>query len=112
MPMRPFLLAACLSAVAALPATAAPMLSQGTITWQGCAAGYPADIAFEPTSKPGRVELLHDGESGTIDVGADGMIGKDTMAGKPGKPGTVTVSGTIFKGTVQRGACTGSFTAK
>lgn len=93
-------------------ALAADVLAAGTITWANCAEGYPADIAFEKHKKSDRVEVVHDGESGSVDLAGDGVtIGSDNMAGKAGKPKTVKVTGTINVGSIERGTCTGSYTA-
>jgi len=93
-------------------AMAAEVLTTGTIAWQGCDKGYPTDIRFEKHKKAGRVEVIHDGEGGSIDMNADNTIGADNQAGKDGKAKTIKVSGSITKGTVTRGSCTGSFQAK
>jgi hypothetical protein len=96
----------------AQPVLAADVLTKGSIAWSGCAAGYPADIRFEKHKKPGRVEVVHDGEGGSVDLAADGeTIGADNLAGKEGGAKTLRVTGSIRKGTVARGACTGSYTA-
>ncbi len=101
-----------LTSLTAPAAQAGEVLAQGTITWGDCSEAYPADIAFEKHKKAGRVEVVHDGESGSVDLDGDGVtIGSDNMAGKVGKPKTVKVTGTITAGTIERGPCTGTYAA-
>lgn len=93
-------------------ALAADVLSAGTITWAECDKDYPAEIRFEKHDKAGRVEVVHDGESGSVDLADDGVtIGSDNMAGKAGKAKTVKVTGTIQAGMIERGTCTGTYAA-
>jgi hypothetical protein len=102
----------CLTFGTAPAVLAADVLSSGAITWAACDKGYPTDIRFEKHSKPGRVEVVHDGEGGSVDLAEDGVtIGSDNMAGKAGKPKTVTVTGTINAGTIERGTCSGTYAA-
>lgn len=93
-------------------AMAAEVLTKGTIAWAACDKGYPGDIRFEKHKKAGRVEVLHDGEGGSVDLNADNTIGADNQAGKDGKAKTITLAGSITGGTVKRGACTGTYSAK
>lgn len=95
-----------------LSAHAGTVLAQGQIHWEACKAGYPSDISFEKHKKNGRVEVFHDKDSGSVDLNADKTIGSDKWAGKEGKATSIWVSGSLTSGTVKRGNCSGSYTAK
>lgn len=110
-PMRAVLIAALI----ALPSAAfsAEVLTRGTISWSAaCKGKFPTEIRFEKHNKPGRVEVVHDGEDGSVDMNADGSFGADKLAGQAGQPKTLIMTGSIYQGTVTRQDCTGSFSAK
>lgn len=103
---------AILGLIASAGVASAETLTSGTISWQGCAAGYPSDIRFDVHHKPGRVEVVHDNEPGSVDLNADGSIGADNMAGKEGRPKTLILNGSIYQGTIRRGDCSGTYSAQ